>query len=126
MPEIDVSQKVMKRVLSFERRRVALWLGVFSIIFLGLLGWSYFYLSLSWRELVERQTLELLSVFGEDRETFQENARDVLSIIWQELPQDELLAGLSLIAGLAIILYWQRRRLGTIWKKLSQIRRSPF
>lgn len=124
MPEIDVSQGVMKRILSFERRRVALWLLFFFSVAFFLFSLIILYGRASWQAIAERQSLELLQIFRQDQEVIADLWQDVLLTFWQELPQHKLAAAFFSLSLLISFVALTRRRLKIILRKLRELRSS--
>lgn len=91
---IDVSQKVMKRIVKFEKRR-----SIFLLILILVVS-AFLVLVTVWKgvtaiqKVLERQSLTLLTLFTEDREIIAEFWKDTLEVFWQELPKEEIVIAL--------------------------------
>lgn len=119
----DLTNNIMQRVVRFERRRVKRWIiGMVSVALLGI--GLFVFLSVNvLREMSNRQSWDLLTLFLEDPEIIGEYWRDTIGTLWLELPQKELLgAGLVLLIFL-IWLFFTRKRRKDITSKLSGLAR---
>ena len=123
MKSVDVTKPVMEKVVRFEKRRSFWWIGRFFIILLVLCSAG---LWLSWiaaEQIAERQTLELLTLFTQDREIISEFWQDTLTIFWEELPQGKLIIiGVLLLLIIMLILLTKKRRM-IVWKRIQQIKK---
>lgn len=119
--KIDVTEKVMKRVAKFERRRsygffVKFLIGVFIV-----LGISILFLYLSFNDLVQQQSFALFSLFGEDIEIIKDYWRDTLSTFLTELPIDKIIIGIVFLTMGIIIVYLSRKKIKIMIKRLRSL-----
>lgn len=121
MKKIDVTKRVMHRIVTWERRRVALWVGWFLVGAALLAGGLLLIVWLGTQEVLKRQTLDLLTLFGQDKEIIEEFWRDTLFVVLTELPWEMIVLGVILcgIIGAYLLATAHKRRL--IQKKLSQL-----
>ncbi|MBI5448871.1 hypothetical protein HY948_00985 [Candidatus Gottesmanbacteria bacterium] len=121
MKTLDVSDRVMDRVVGFEKFRTHCWLWMFRLG-IGLL--SVVLLYFLWRGgqlIAERGTLELLGLLREDREIIREYWRDTADIIIAELPQGTIFRAIVVIGIIFAVFLLTRRRRNIIRKKLQFI-----
>ncbi len=111
----------MKKVVSFEKRRSLYWLGRFLLILLFFVVAGVSFAIVIARELSETKTLELLTLFRENRETIAEFWQDTLNTFWEELPKGEIALAASAIVIIILIFLFARRRIGITKKRLSDI-----
>jgi len=121
MKTIDVTRLVMDQVVGFEKRRSAWWIGKFLFILfvLGALGIWVFWIAVT--EIFERQTLELLALFTQDREIVAQFWQDTIMVFWEELPQEKLAIGFLALLGVVIFIFINRKNISIIWKKMRQL-----
>ena len=86
MKENKITENVMKKVVSFEKRRIVIWIIRIFLCLLVVLLIAFISFWFTAREIVEAKTYELLSLFGQDKEIIQEFWQDTLSTFFQELP----------------------------------------
>lgn len=101
----NLTNKVMRRIAEFEKRRIIIWGLSLVVIGLSLVVIGSVWLGGAGREIVELGTHELVIGLAEDF--------GVIWVIWEELPKDKLLYGL-LAGGLVGLIIWEfgRRWLG--------------
>ena len=121
MKTIDVSKHVMDEVVHFEKKRSLWWLGRFLFIFLVLLAVGVWFLWIAVTQIFERRTLELLTLFKEDRETIAQFWQDTFSVFWQELPQRKLIVVALAIVAIFILLFLTRRKRAIIEQKIRHL-----
>ena len=123
MKSVDVTKPVMEKVVRFEKRRSFWWVGRFILVLLVLCSAG---LWLSWiaaEQIAERQTLELLTLFTQDREIISEFSQDTITIFWEELPQGKLIIiGALILLIIGFILLTKKRRM-VVWKRMQQIKK---
>lgn len=95
---INLNDKIMGQVVKFEKKRTYLYIGeaVVSVIFFAVI--SFVLLSLAKIVLEESETLEVLSLFKEDRETIGELWQEVYFILKEEVPWHLILGFLGSFA----------------------------
>lgn len=103
MKHVDVSNRVMQRVVDFERRHVVRFKVLFFIISLFLVVVSILVFSEVVVELNNRGSWDLLTLFGEEPEIVQEFWKDTLFTFWEEIPQGLLFTGLGILAFLVFL-----------------------
>lgn len=117
----DVSNRVMKKVVDFERRHVVRFTVLFSIISFLLVVASILVFSEVVVELNNRGSWDLLTLFGEEPEIVQEFWKDTLFTFWEEIPQGLLFIGLGLLVFLAILRFLFRGAFRSNDKKMRYI-----
>lgn len=121
MKKPDLTNSVMKTVTRFERRRVRRWLlgfvvvvGILTLVFIDMA-------SLAVQDMVDRQVLEPLQVFWEDREIIADYWREVVDTFFVELPMEHIVVGAVVLIVLAVFVIVTRRRRDIIQKKLKSL-----
>lgn len=122
MKEIDITNKVMNRVVSFEKRRIAFWIGRAVLVLGGLLTILGISLWLFARQVWEMQVLDLLSLFGEDREIIKEFWQDTVWLIWEELPHRMIYISIFVILILIIFVIFSKSKFGVIKEKMKNLK----
>lgn len=121
MKTIDVTKSVMNQVVRFEKRRSFWWLAKFFFALLVLTSAGIWFLGIAMTQIAERHTLELLTLFTQDREIIAQFWQDTLLVIWEELPQRKLIiAGIMIVSIIVVVLLTRPRRM-IIWKRIRQI-----
>lgn len=121
MKKIDISKKVMKRVIGLEKQRVFWWSGEFLVTMLVLIVTAVIFLWWVCVEFFQNQTWQLLTLFSEDLETVREFWRETMAVFWQELPQMELFFGITALLILVVLLFATRKSRSIIWRKINQL-----
>ncbi|MFZ5845609.1 MAG: hypothetical protein ACOY0S_04030 [Patescibacteria group bacterium] len=109
MKSVDLTSRVMEKVVCFEKRKIRVWFIRFFLVLLIILtgviiiGW------LILLEVSQRQTLELLALFQQDPEIIAEYWPEVVATIWIELPRFSLGIVGALIAALLLVFLSTRR-----------------
>lgn len=119
---VDVRQSVMKKVVSYERRRTREWLAQFFSGMFVLLAILAVVMWIVARDIVERQLLDLLSLFFEDQEIIADFWRDTLTVFWEELPQRWIVVGIVILGVLVCVWFVTRKKrqlIGKIQKELA-------
>lgn len=120
--ETDLTQPVMKRIVKFERQQILWWRVLFGVVMgltlLMIMGLIY----QSWQIIAERGTLDLLSLFTEDRETIVDFWQDTLATFIEELPQRYLEAAFFLAGLVGAVLLLTRKARRVIKKKGETLR----
>ncbi len=121
MKTIDVTKSVMDQVVGFEKRRSFGWLGRFFFILfvLGALGIWVFWIAAA--EIFERQTLELLTLFTQDREIIAQFWQDTMMVFWEELPQRKLAVSFIALLGAILLVIFTRKKFMIVWRKIQQL-----
>lgn len=83
-------------------------------------GWLAFR---SWQVVTERGTLDLLTIFAEDREIVAEFWQDNLTIFWEELPHRRLVTVAVLVIVVGLIFVATKRTRQILRKKLGQLQK---
>lgn len=121
MKDIDISKSVMHKVALFEKQRIRVWLtGFLSLVALFVLV-SGVTIWLAARQIMEQQSLELLTLFGEDPEIIREFWKDTLDIFWTEFPVRLLFVGVAAIIVLIFIFMKTRKNRNILQKKMKQL-----
>ncbi len=121
MKPIDVTKTVMNQVVRFEKRRSFWWLAKFFFVLLVLMSAGIWLLEIAFTQIAERHTLELLTLFTQDREIIAQFWQDTLLIMWEELPQRKLIIAGVMIVGIIMIILLTRPQRMILWKRLRQI-----
>lgn len=121
MKTIDVTKPVMHQVVRFEKRRSLWWLAKFFCILLVLFFAGAWFLWVAAAKITERRTLELLTLFTQDREVVAQFWQDTLMVIWEELPQKKLITAGIFFAGFIVFILLTKKRGMIVWKRISQI-----
>jgi hypothetical protein len=121
MKDIDISKSVMHKVALFEKQRIRVWLtGFFSLIAIFVLV-SVVTIWLAARQIMEQQSLELLTLFREDPDIIREFWRDTLDVFWAEFPVRLLLVSIVALIVLIIIFIKTRKNRDIMGKKMKQL-----
>ncbi len=123
MKNIDVAAPVMRRIVSWERRRISLWVGRFLLGISLLIGGLFIVLWLGTQEVLRRQTLELLAIFWEDPQIIEEFWQDTLNIVIVELPWEMIAWGVLLIGSIGAYFVITAKARRSIQKKKTQLTR---
>lgn len=121
MNEDKLTQKVMGKLVSIERKRVRAWMWWFGgvlggLVLVGLTMWVLLGVELNRRELAQ-----LLTLLGEDKEIVWEYGREVISTVAAELPYVYILGG---VAGVVLLFLWlgiNKARRETVSQKRKQL-----
>ncbi len=121
MKKIDVTKSVMNQVVGFEKRRSFWWIGKFLFILfvLGALGIWVFWIAAT--EILQRQTLELLTLFTQDREIIAQFWQDTIMVFFEELPQRKLAVSFLALLGVVLFVLLTRKKFMIVWKKIQQL-----
>lgn len=109
MKKPDLTDRLMGKVVSFERRRISWWKRrfVFFILVCGFFitaGLLLFIL-----QLWSQQSFDGLVIFWEDPEVFQLFWQDTVMVFWEELPKDLLLLLILSLSVMVIFWLWTRK-----------------
>ena len=123
MKNIDVTQSVMKNIAAIERKRIVSYrrklLIVFSCLALLFVG----AITVAFKILSDQQTLDLLTVFSEDREIIAEFWQDTVMSIFQELPLQEFAFGGIVLCTVFIVVVVTRKRRDIVSRKEKELKR---
>lgn len=122
MKSIDMTKPVMEKVMRFEKRRSLWWLGRFFLILLVLSAAGLWLLWVVATQIAQRQTMELLTLFTQDREIIAEFWQDTLTVFWEELPQGKLIIIFLILAVIVLFILLTRRHRMIVWKRIRQIK----
>lgn len=121
MKETEIEKKIMNRIFRFEKKRILFNILVFFLFLLSVSLLFFFVGKFVFRQLLEQQTLDLLTIFFADLETILAFGKDSLTTFWLESPHEQLLfliiLFILLITSLAVFLL----RLPKISRKIKTI-----
>lgn len=121
MKHPDLTKSVMENVARFERSRSTSWLWRFRITLSTLLVLVLLVLWRVWRQLQESNSLDLLTLFGQDIEIIREFWQDTVSVFLSELPQRALLIAGVIVLVIGCIIWLTRRKRRVIARRLDQL-----
>lgn len=121
MKQVDLTKSVMRKVVSFERKRVKWWLTRFFAVLIGLLSTLLAFLWLFQQALVERSVFDLFTLMTEDREIIEQFWQDTLGVIWEELPHRLLFLLLIIFIIIIIFIIRSRKKLTVVKTKVRQL-----
>lgn len=111
MKNIDVTIPVMQKVAGFESHRIRVWLVRFGLALFSLAVIIFLASLMALVKIRERGTLDLLTLFTQDREIIAEFWQDTLATFIEELPQRSLVVvALSGAAFVTAIILTQKKR----------------
>lgn len=108
MKKTDMTKKVMNEVASFEERRSRSWFIAFCLTIFVLFGSIVGAIVRTYMILSYRRALDVLEIFGEDREIFLEYWQDALFIFFSELPRGMVLFALCFL--ILLVVYWMHAK----------------
>ncbi len=100
MKNVAIHDQLMKKVVAFEKRRSYSWAAWFFLVIgalvmvFGISVWAF------GRDVIRRQTLELLGLFQQDWEIIRDFWQDTVGVFLEELPQEWLIVALVALVGL--------------------------
>lgn len=101
----NLESRILERVYKFEARRTLFLVLKYLIILFAILAFGI----LSILEIIfilnEQRSLDLLELFGEDREIFEKYIGEVLDTLYSEVPWDLVLVFIILSIALASLLF---------------------
>lgn len=118
---LDLTKPVMEKVVRFERRHIWIWVSRFVTILGILVAAAFAFLLFATKEIIERDTFSLLTLFGEDKEIIQEFWQDTLSIFWEELPHRKLALGIGFLITIVVLVVVNRKKITLMIKKVKTI-----
>jgi len=121
--KFDVTKKVMKQVVSFEKKRSLsrLFEIILSLVIILITSFAFLYFALN--DIIEQKSLNLLSIFNEDPEIIRQYWKDNISIFWQELPQEKTMIGILFLLFAIILIILFRKKIRVIIRRLKSIRK---
>lgn len=111
----------MENVARFEHSRSTSWLWRFRITLGTLLVLVLLVLWRVWRQLQESNSLDLLTLFGEDAEIVREFWQDTVSVFLSELPRGALVIAGLILACLGILIWVTRKKRKIVNRRLALI-----
>lgn len=117
----DIGSEVMKSVVKWERRRGWVWFVFFLAALTMLVVIAYYEGFVSGKIIRERRTVDMLELWGEDRETIEIYWRDVVATIWEELPRQELAIGVLALSGAILIVLVTKNKRKVIGQKTKEM-----
>ncbi len=121
--KFDISQKVMKKVANFEKRRSTSRLFELTLPIIILISIAFVFLYFSIKQIIEFGSLDGFSLFGEDFEIVKDYWRDVFSTFWQEIPHEAIITGLIFFIVAIILFVIFRKRILLFIRRLKSIRK---
>jgi hypothetical protein len=121
MKQAELTKQIMRRVVSLEKRRIAVWLAGMGIAVVVLGGMAAINIGRSWTKIRESGTGDLLQIFGEDGEVVYEFGPEVAKTIWWELPKVEIAVGMIAMAAVVGLWLATRNKQKTIGQKLHHV-----
>lgn len=118
---LDLTKSVMDKIVKLERKRSWLWISRFITIVGILIAGALVFLLFAAKDIAERDTFSLLTLFGEDKEIIQEFWQDTLATFWEELPQRKLEIGFGLIVIAVILFFINRKKIKLMVRKIKNI-----
>jgi hypothetical protein len=121
MKTTDVSDAVMKRVVTLEKGRTRMWFFRFIAVLI-ILGVLFVALTIRGYMLIsERSGWDLLTLFYQDPEIIAAYWKDTLWIFWMELPQKTVSISIAVLGMIVIFIAITTRRRKILRKKLKQL-----
>lgn len=117
--KIDLTQPVLKEIVKIEKGKTAIFLSWFILAIFSLLGLASVILFVAFEMISDQGTLDLLQLFGEDKEVISEFWKDTLQTFWEELPKTNLVVGLLAVVTLVILIFALRKKIAIIIKKIK-------
>lgn len=121
MKTIDVSSRVMKKVVLFERRRITMWLRGFITLTVFLVSGGVMLVGLVVRDLMEKRAFDMFELFTQDLEIIAEFWKEVLVTFWEEVPQRLFFIAIGILILLVLLIIVTRRKRLIIDKKLHAL-----
>ena len=109
----------MKKVVTFEKKRVIIWIlrAIVLVFGFGLIG--LIVLGFVSQELARTGSFELLTLFGEDKEVIAEFWQETVLTFWEELPKREVFILIFSLIITIIIIILAKKRLPIIKRKIN-------
>ncbi len=111
----------MANVARYEKRRSFSWLVKFFTLLLIATTVTVGLGLVAAMQIGERKTLDLLTIFGEDREIIEQFWQDTLSVFWQELPQGTLIIVAISCIVIVLLVVATRKKRAIIARKIQQL-----
>jgi hypothetical protein len=118
MKNVNISARVMKKIVQYERKRITLWLRSFVTMTVVLVVSCLALFGFTVSDLMEKRAFDVLELFTQDREIIAEFWKEVLQTFWEEMPQGLFFAGVTVVVILIILIVITRRKRMIIDKKL--------
>lgn len=118
MKKVDLTRKVMNRVVGFEKKGIGFWLFRFFLVLTVLVEIVFLSLWFFAKNILESKTYELFSLLTEDREIIEQFWQDTLMIIWEEMPKHLLFIFILSTILIVLILFILRKKIKVIRKKV--------
>ncbi|MBI3397154.1 hypothetical protein HY045_01615 [Candidatus Woesebacteria bacterium] len=116
-----LTDKIMNKVVTFEKKRTrfSLWkILVFLIpLFIVLSGLTV----IVFRELQETQTLDLLSLLGEDREIISDYWQETVQTFLLEIPLKDIVTAVFVIVVILVSLWLLRKKLALLRRRIVEL-----
>ncbi len=121
MKKVNLENKVLDEVVRFEKKRTFAWLIRSTIFLIGLAAAIGVVAVLAIQIILDRGTLDLLQLLGEDNEIVKEFWRDTLATFIAELPQQDLIIIGVLLFVLILFIIFSRKSFKLVQKKRKKI-----
>lgn len=116
-----ITTRVMAHVANYEKDRISLFTRRLAILFsFIILGVIITFGVVIW-QLYEFQAFDMLTLFQQDSEIIARFWQDTLSVFWEFVPQEWLLAGTLCLLVIGAMLFFTRRQRAVNKKKLQQL-----
>ena len=109
MPNINVEQQVMQRIVRLERRRTRWWVGLFwvgLILVAAFIGLSVVSIGVV---LHKRESLKVLSIFSENWDSIRDGWFDAVRSIWFDIPRRHSIPTISASVVVVVAVVFTRR-----------------
>lgn len=117
----DITSRVMEDVITFEKKRSKRFLWGFSLLVL-VLGFISLILGIqAIQNIYEFQTLDALTLLGQDREIIFGYWQEAAFILENELPWDLLIPGGMIVLGIVGLVLVTRNRRRLTQKRLQNV-----
>lgn len=121
MKSAKITHEVMNKVMEWERNRVYKWIAAFGVMVSvlvamgGAAGWS------AGQKIGERKTLDLVQIFGEDKEIVADYWQDGVRVFWEELPKADLAVGWGAVGIVVMAWLITAKKRKIVRQKLKQV-----
>ena len=121
MKQHDVTRSVMKKVVLYEKRQSARRIVIYAVSFILVTIGIGLFLTQAVSEMSANKTLDLLTLFFQEREIIDQFWQDTLIVLWEELPKNSIAVALLGILATFFIVYIFRRKLKILYKKVHYL-----
>jgi hypothetical protein len=121
MKTTDVSDAVMKRVVTLEKGRTRMWFFRFIAVLIVLVVLFVILTVRGYMLISERSGWDLLTLFYQDPEIVAAYWMDTLWIFWMELPQKTVGIGAIVLVTIILCVITTSRRRKILLRKLKQL-----